>query len=167
MSKIVMGRIDPRLVHGRILPLWSAECGADGAVIIDDNLVKDDLMITIYQQTGERQHIPVAACTSDEYLELIAQNHFNGHSLLALFRTVEAAADAYKKGITFPILNVGAVVNAGDEFVQLNPSVALTKEMVEQLKELEDQGVDVRIQVLPNAARTELKQAIEKVAGEQ
>lgn len=159
MHGIVMGRVDPRLVHGRILPKWTEACGADQAVIIDEVTAEDEYMAAVYEQTGSRQNIKVSCFSIDAFVAKEQAGDFEGHRLLALFSDIETARTLAERGVALPKLNIGAVVRKDENYHFINRSVAVTKEMMEGLLALSQGGTEVFIQSVPDADALTLEEA--------
>ena len=82
MSKIVLSRIDDRLIHGQVMTAWVQHVGGNEIVIVDDKVAKDPFLSAVI--TGAvPKHLNAQAMTIDdaaEYLEKIKDKDKNHHS---------------------------------------------------------------------------------------
>lgn len=47
MSKIVLSRIDDRLIHGQVMTAWVQHVGGNEIVIVDDKVAKDPFLSAV------------------------------------------------------------------------------------------------------------------------
>ncbi|MDA9472707.1 PTS sugar transporter subunit IIB [Enterococcus sp. 5H] len=48
MAKIVLTRVDSRLIHGQVVTKWLQQSGADEILVVSDELEKDEFLQSIY-----------------------------------------------------------------------------------------------------------------------
>lgn len=48
MAKIVLTRVDSRLIHGQVVTKWLQQSGADQIFVVSDELEKDEFLQSIY-----------------------------------------------------------------------------------------------------------------------
>lgn len=48
MAKIVLTRVDSRLIHGQVVTKWLQQSGADEIFVVSDELEKDEFLQSIY-----------------------------------------------------------------------------------------------------------------------
>ena len=116
---IVLTRIDNRLIHGQVLEAWLPYTHADCIVV-----------------------------ANDEVAGLIKSRKLDALRLLILFSSSEDACRAHAAGISFSKLNLGNM-HAGKDKVKLSCTIAIDREDIENLTKLEEQGVRIVSQCVP------------------
>ncbi|EFQ69431.1 PTS system, IIB component [Enterococcus faecalis TX0470] len=48
MSKIVLTRVDSRLIHGQVVTKWLQQSGANEILVVSDELEQDEFLQSIY-----------------------------------------------------------------------------------------------------------------------
>lgn len=48
MSKIVLTRVDSRLIHGQVVTKWLQQLGANEILVVSDELEQDEFLQSIY-----------------------------------------------------------------------------------------------------------------------
>ena len=98
MSKIVLSRIDDRLIHGQVMTAWVQHVGGNEIVIVDDKVAKDPFLSAVI--TGAvPKHLSAQAMTIDgaaEYLEKIKDEDKN---IIILAKGPKVFLDLIEKGV--------------------------------------------------------------------
>ncbi len=155
MSKVKMVRVDYRMVHGQIVAKWIKFRPVDRLILADNLLIDDDFMADIYRMAVPDR--PVDIVKIDDVQKALDSTD---DSVMLIFRDVENAYKAIKNGLTLPELNVGAVQNNKDRKSVLQ-GVSLSNEEYKMLTEIQNSGINVYFQPIPENDPVVLK-SIEK-----
>lgn len=155
MAKIKMVRIDYRLIHGQIVAKWIKFRPVDRLILVDDDLVEDEFMGDIYRMAVPQKEVDIVRL--NEISETI--NKVDDKVML-IFKDVQSAYKVFKDGFLFPEINVGAIQDNKDRKSVIQ-GVSLSKEEFGMLKEIQNQGVNVFLQPIPENDATKLS-SIEK-----
>lgn len=160
MGKIVLARIDERLVHGQVMTNLSKSAGANAIFIVDDATAKDDFMKTIFISSGSRTGLSVKVMGVEETINYWNEKQFDNFNVILLVKTIDVIDQLIQGGVEFKELNVGGIAKKpGTEYVI--KAVGINKEQAEVLKRLnEENGLGVYFQSVPSAQRVELKDAL-------
>lgn len=160
MGKIVLARIDERLVHGQVMTNLSKSAGANAIFIVDDATAKDDFMKTIFISSGSRTGLSVKVLSTEEAITYWKEKEFDNFKVILLVKTVETIDKLIQGGLKFDELNVGGIAKKpGTEYVI--KAVGINKEQAEVFKRLnEENDIVVYFQSVPSAQRVDLKAAL-------
>lgn len=147
MIKLVLTRVDSRLVHGQILEDWVPSTGADLIIVANDEVAADPLQTTIVEMCACTGEVTVRVSPLSGVAGLLASPPGGARSAILLVRDVEDAARLWDLGIRFVALNLGNV-HAHDGSRQVSRSVSLSSHDLEVLRRLERDGVAVGIQAV-------------------
>ena len=155
MANVKMVRIDYRMVHGQIVAKWNKFRPVDRLILADDLLINDDFMADIYRMAVPDRPVDIVKI-EDVQKALDATSD----TVMLIFRDVEGAYKAVKSGVKLPELNVGAVQN-NKERKSVLQGVSLSSDEYNKLVEIENSGVNVYLQPIPENDSVGLK-SVEK-----
>lgn len=160
MGKIVLARIDERLVHGQVMTNLSKSAGANAIFIVDDATAKDDFMKTIFISSGSRTGLSVKVMSIADTLKYWEDSQFDNFKVILLVKTIDVIDQLIRGGLEMDALNVGGIAKKpGTEYVI--KAVGINKEQAQVLKDLnEEHGLEVYFQAVPSQTRVELKDAL-------
>ncbi len=160
MGKIVLARIDERLVHGQVMTNLSKSAGANAIFIVDDATAKDDFMKTIFISSGSRTGLSVKVLGVDETINYWNEKQFEKFNVILLVKTIDVIDRLIQGGVHFESLNIGGIAKKpGTEYVI--KAVGINKEQAEVLKRLnEENNLEIYFQSVPSAPRVELPEAL-------
>lgn len=155
MTKIVLARVDDRLIHGQVMTAWIQYTGGNHIVIVDDVTAQDDFTKQIMQMA-----VP-AGIKLDIYNVQEAPQKINANQtgkLIILAKTPQVFLQLIQAQVALPGVIIGGMgANKGRQKVYKNIFMnAVEKQAVQAIGA---QGVEVKIQVIPD----EKALSIEKV----
>lgn len=152
MSEIVLTRIDDRLIHGQVATQWGNKLGANVLLVANDAVAADafkqELMNMIAPANTLTRYYAI-----DEINEKI--NELGDDKKVMIL--VETPADALRlveAGVPIKEVNVGNIAMAEGKRA-VSPAVAVDEADVEVFKNLQDKGIDLVIQRVPDTTITE------------
>ena len=154
--KIVMSRVDERLVHGQVIASWTKILAVKYIMVVDDQLAQDSFMSTVLSMAApsgvkvELMDVPTAV------KKLQAEPADNGLNTMLLFKTPKYALEMLKQGITLKELNVGNM-GAGPGRKALSRNVYASPEEIEIFQQLLAAGVDVYLQMVQQESRASIE----------
>lgn len=145
--KIVLSRIDSRLLHGQVATGWIPTYHPDRVIVVSDQVAKDKLrkgMIREAAPHGVKAHtIPLRK------MEEIAKDpRFGNTRVLLLFENPEDVLKLINAGVDIKELNVGSMsYSEGD--VNANNVLSMDQRDVDTFRELEKKGVKFDVRKVP------------------
>lgn len=155
MTKIVLARVDDRLIHGQVMTAWIQYTGGNHIVIVDDVTAQDDFTKQIMQMA-----VP-AGIKLDIYNVQEAPQKINANQtgkLIILAKTPQVFLQLIQAQVALPGVIIGGMgANKGRQKVYKN--IFMNAAEKQAVQAIGSQGVKVKIQVIPD----EKALSIEKV----
>lgn len=153
MSNIVLARIDDRLIHGQVMTAWIHELNVDEILIIDDATFKNSFLTSV-MKSAIPSNIKLSIYDTDGGLDYIKESKSN---LILLVKTPNIILELINNGVVINKLNVGGMGSKPGRS-KLYRNISATEEEVHILKEINEKGTDVFIQVVPSDKRVMLEE---------
>lgn len=160
MASIKLVRIDSRLIHGQVITKWLKISGANRVIIVDDELANDDFMSIIYT-TAAPKDVGVEIKSVDKAYEEWCKDQFGEGSLLILFKDIDSCHRLQQLGFTFNEIQIGGLPSAPAKVVILR-AVSLDDNDVTQLKEMQQNGTEINIHIIPEEPSMDFQSIIRK-----
>lgn len=144
MAEIKLVRVDYRLIHGQVVARWLKVSPVRRIVLVDDFLGNDEFMSDIYKMAVPKG-TAVDIVTIDRAKEVLDQTD---DTVFLIFKDIETCKKLMEKGIEIPAVNVGAVPNETGRKL-ITSGVAISKEELDILEEIQGKGVEVTVQPMP------------------
>lgn len=160
---ISLVRIDDRLLHGQIVTRWSKLLGCKGILIIDDDAAKDPFQTKIFVNSAPAG-VKVGVYTMKVGAEKInkAQTVTNGYFVIC--KTPRTLVELKKLGADFGnTVNVGPMSPRKDT-VTVGRNCSLNEDEIAAFQQLEDMGIKIEFQLIPDNAPTGWASVKEKLA---
>lgn len=149
--KVVLYRIDERLIHGQVMVAWISKTGANTVVIVDEASAKDEFMAQVYQLAAP-SGIKVDVVGVPAFREVVA--HEDGRKAIVLFKGPKEAAEALKEGVPVEELIVGNVATTPQR-QKYTKYAYLSEAEKGMLAELQELGWAVNMQLLPDDSKNQ------------
>lgn len=157
MAKQKIVRIDYRLIHGQVVAKWIKYYPVNRIIVADDELKNDAFMCDIYKMATPGNEVEIVGLA-----ELQAALDKKNDDVMLIFRDIKNAKQALDSGVGLSELNVGAVQTGKDrQFV--TSGVALSKEEFDCLQEIQQTGLKVYIQPIPENEKLSLESIANKI----
>lgn len=164
MGKIVLARVDERLIHGQVMTQISKKSGANAIFVVDDATANDDFLKQVFLSSGSRTGQEIKIFTEADAAKYWEDSKFDNYNVILLAKTVKTFSQLAKAGVKFDGLNLGALSKRPGT-TSVIKTVSITKEDLALLIDLRDNfGVEVYFQSIPSTKSTSLKEA-EKIVG--
>ncbi|MDF1494298.1 PTS system mannose/fructose/N-acetylgalactosamine-transporter subunit IIB [Caproiciproducens sp. CPB-2] len=160
MAEIVLCRIDSRLIHGQVMTKWVNQSGANKIVVVSDELAKDPFMMEIYLLAAPRD-VKVSCYTQKDVIESWNANQFGGGKVLLLLPNLKTMKEVYDGGIRVTDIQVGGLGGAPNRKVVFQ-NITLDDADVEILTELQQKGVKIIFQTIPEDTPQSLEGILKK-----
>lgn len=160
MASINLIRIDSRLIHGQVITKWVKKASAEGIVIIDDDLAKDEFMSNIYKMAAPK-NIDINMYTVDEVVKLWNDDKMGNNNILVLFKNVDTCYRAHQQGFPIKELQIGGLPNCPGR-ITVYKAVSFDKQDIDYLHEIEDNGAKIILQITPEESIMSFEKAVQK-----
>ncbi len=151
--KINLCRVDERLIHGQVMTAWVKKCWVKKIILVDDELASDEFMKEVLALSAP-SGVKVEVRSVEDTLQTINGSD-SDESTLLLFKEVKYAYELYKVGYDLKELNIG---NIGSSQVRkaITNQVYMSEEEKAMCREMNDKGVYVYIQKLPQDSQVDV-----------
>ncbi len=140
-------RVDDRLVHGQVMVGWREHLGANQVLVASDRLAANPMAARLLRLTSPTDVSLVIDSVEGLCRRLLA-GEFSAKKDILLFESLADILKALDLGLRFPCLNLGGLRHH-DSHIAFSPSVSLSLEDIEKLREIVDRRVSIEIQMLP------------------
>lgn len=152
MAKVVMNRIDDRLIHGQVMTGWLQLRAADTIWIVDDDVANNPMMLDIFSFAAPAG-VQIKAFEVNEALEKLANIEEAGRrSVIVLAKHPNTFLRLIEGGYEPSDINYGAMANKSvnqGATIEVAPNCSLTREDIEATDKIAEKGIRVWIQLVP------------------
>lgn len=159
MKKIVLARVDDRLIHTEILTLWVPEVRANRILIVDDVVAKDKFRSKVIKEMAPKGLI-IHVYGIDRAVEKLKEDpSFDGERVIVIAESPIVFEELIKRGIRITQLNVGGMGIRGERKTVAR-RIACDEMEMESIHQMIRQGVHVYFQTVPRKGWEEAKKYI-------
>lgn len=159
--KIVLVRVDDRLIHGQVTYGWTRTVGAHRIVVADDAVANDETqkkLLTMVAPAGVKVSILSVADAGQK----LAEAAFQGENVVVLVREPQALLGLMDQGVNLQKVNIGNVRSTPGR-KRLSKEVHATPEELEAWKKLHEAGIQLEAQWLPGHGKTDFNAILRKM----
>ncbi|MBW6411446.1 PTS system mannose/fructose/N-acetylgalactosamine-transporter subunit IIB [Clostridium weizhouense] len=153
MLNIVLTRIDDRLIHGQVATAWSKITKATKIIVIDDAVAKDPFMEMVLKSAAPSS-IKVEIYGVNDAINALNKDD-DGERIIVLVKTPMPILSLVKAGVGIKKLNLGGM-GAKQGRKQFYKNISVSEEEKCAFKELMELGVNVYVQIVPDAKQISL-----------
>lgn len=154
MSKIVLARVDDRLIHGQVMTAWLQFTEGNHIVIVDDATAKDDFLKSIMSMSVP-QGIKLDVLSVADGPSFLNGDHGND-KLLLLAKTPNTYLDLFEAGVAIKEVVIGGM-GANPQRKKFYKNISASDDEKAIMQKLIDAGVNVKIQIVPSDGATDVK----------
>lgn len=158
--KIVLVRVDDRLIHGQVAVGWTRTVGATHIVVANDEVAVDPtqkMLLKMATPAGVKSSI----LSVEEAGKKLVEKAFKNDKVLLLVRDSKSLLKLLDLGVEFTEVNIGNV-RTTEERERITKEVAATKEEIAEWKELDQRHIKLEALWLPDAKGVNFNQVIRK-----
>ncbi|MDK3627276.1 PTS sugar transporter subunit IIB [Staphylococcus pseudintermedius] len=145
---IIGSRIDGRLIHGQVANLWATKLNIGRFVVIDNEVAQSDI-----DKQALKLATPAGIKLSVLPVEKAANNINNGkydsQRVMVIAKRPDRFVELVNNGVKIEELNVGNMSQT-NETRSVTNSINITDEDVNNFKLLQEKGVNIISQMVPN-----------------
>lgn len=147
MAKIVLCRIDSRLIHGQVVTKWVGQSQANRIAVVSDELEADPFMKSIYLMAAP-PNVKVDCYGNQSFAAAWQENQLGEGNVLVLFPNLATVQQAVVDGFDVKTIQVGGL-GGGPNRKAVFQNITLDEVDVAILRDLEQRGVTVFFQTIP------------------
>ena len=147
MSKIVLARIDDRLIHGQVMTAWLQYTGGNHIVIVDDQTAADDFTKTIIKMAVP-MGISLDILTVAEAPAII-NNLSTDKKVIILTKEPAVYVSLIENDVKISNVIIGGM-GASKKRKKFYKNISASEEEVEDFRKIISHGVDLKVHVIPD-----------------
>ena len=145
--KIVLARIDTRLLHGQVATTWTKMTKPDRIIVCSDGVAQDELRKTmIVQAAPPGVHVHVVPIK--KIIEIAHDTRFGNTKAMLLFETPQDMLRALEGGVEIEEANLGSIAHSVGKVV-VTSAVAMDEDDVKTLEAIRDHGTKFDVRKVP------------------
>ena len=146
MSKIVLARIDDRLIHGQVMTAWLQFVNGNRIIVIDDETANDEFLRMVMEMAVP-QGIKFDAYTVDESIENLRNIELGDENIILLTKTPDVYLKLIESGIPIDKVVVGGM-GANSERSKFYKNISASERERGIFKEIIEKGTKVVIRIV-------------------
>ncbi|MES3714477.1 PTS sugar transporter subunit IIB [Staphylococcus ureilyticus] len=157
---IIANRIDGRLIHGQVANLWATKLNITRFLVIDDEVAKSDIdkqSLKLATPSG----IKLSVLPTEKAASNINNGKYDSQRLMLIARKPDRFLQLLEYGVKLKELNVGNMSQT-EETQSLTRSINVTEEDIDVFKKLDEKGLKVISQMVPNDEITNFMSLLNK-----
>lgn len=158
---LVHVRVDDRMIHGQVAVYWCNAVGATRVMVANDEMYGNDV-----QKAALRLVVPAGLKSSLLDVDTAAKNlksgKYAGQKVILIVRRPQDILRMLDAGVAIDAVNIGNLP-ARDGTVNLQKSINVLPEEIEQLKELNRRGIRLTGKQVPDNSDEDLMLLINKL----
>lgn len=159
MGKVVLARVDARLIHGQVMTSLTKSAGATAIFVADDATAHDPFTKNIILGAGSRTGLKVRVLKQEGSIRYWNDRQFDDFNVILLTKTIEAMAEIVRGGVPIKELNLGGLP-LKPNLKSVIKEVSIDKDQLDILVDLRDNyGVNVYFQAIPSSRKVSLADA--------
>ena len=160
MGRIVLTRVDSRLIHGQVMTKWVNQVRANKIVVVSDQLANDEFMRSIYLMSAPAG-IEVLCLTEADGVEQYRRDAYGDGNVLLLLPSVETLKRVYDHGVAIDSVQIGGL-GGGPSRRVIFQNITLDDRDADDLEGLSNKGVDIVFQTIPEDVPQNFRNIIRK-----
>lgn len=141
--KIVLARIDDRLIHGQVATVWSKVTGCTRIIVCDDDVAKDQIRSTLLKQVapaGIKSHV----VDLDKAIRVYLNPKYADDKCLLLFTNPTSVLYMIEHGVDITSINIGGMSFKEGKH-QITGAVSVDDKDIAAFKKLNEMGIELEI----------------------
>ena len=162
MGKVIIARVDDRLIHGQVMTEMSKASGANAIFVVDNSTANDPFMKQIFLSSGTRTGLKIKIFSETQAITYWKEKQFENYNVILLAKTIQTFYKLAEAGIEINNLNIGNIgkLNHEENSKDVITTVSITKEELNLLDKLSDQyNIKVYFQTIPSSSIVKLDEA--------
>ena len=158
--KIVLARIDDRLIHGQVATVWSKATNCQRIIVCDDDVANDTIRATLLKQVapaGIKSHV----VGLEKAVRVYNNPKYENDRCLLLFTKPASVLYLVEHGADIKSVNIGGMsFHEGKR--QITSAVSVDDADVEAFKKLNEKGIELEIRKVDTDKKTNLMDVLNK-----
>ena len=156
--KIVLARIDDRLIHGQVATVWAKVTSCERIIVCDDDVAADTIRATLLKQVAP-PGIRSSVVSVDKAIRVYNNPKYENDKCLLLFTNPTSVLRMVEGGVDIKSVNVGGM-SFKEGKRQITNAVSVDDKDVESFKKLSEKGIEIEFRKVDTDKRVNLMEII-------
>ncbi len=159
--KIMLTRIDDRLIHGQVAIGWSKKLKISKIIVINDKIYRDQIRTNLLKQVsppGITSHV----VSIDRFIKIYNNPIYKKIKVLLLFTNPTDILETINKGVKIKTINIGGMSYKKDK-KQITDAVSINKKDIKSFIKLNKMNIELEIRKVPNDEKINLINLIQNI----
>lgn len=157
---IVNLRLDERLIHGQVATYWTRALSIERIMIVDDEILKDDIGMNALK-VAVPSGIHISILSVENAAKRLNKGIYRNQRVFVVVNKTNTIYRLLNSGLKIKEVNIGNMGKRNDR-MQVTKSVYCTSEEINDIYKIEDMGVKVFAQMVPNDEKRTFKSYLGK-----
>ncbi len=159
--KIMLTRIDDRLIHGQVSTGWSKEFQISRIIVINNDVSKDEIRVKLLKQVSP-PNITSHVVNIDKFVKVYNNPKYFGEKVLLLFTNPKDIIKIIQKGVKIKSINIGGIsYQKGKQ--QITDAISVNKDDIKSFYKLNKMNIELEIRKVPNEKKINLMDILKKI----
>ncbi len=159
--KLMLVRIDDRLIHGQVSTGWSKEFKISRIIVINDDISKDKIRVKLLKQVSP-PNINSHVVNIKKFVKVYNNPKYFGEKVLLLFTNPKDIIRIIKKGVKINSVNIGGMsYKKGKK--QITDAISVDKKDIKSFYELHKMNIELEIRKVPNDKKMNLIDILDNI----
>lgn len=152
--KIVLARIDDRLIHGQVATIWTKVTNCERIIVCDDEVAADSIRSTLLKQVAP-PGIKSSVVDVEKGVRAYNNPKYETTKCMLLFTNPTSVLRMVEAGVNITSVNIGGM-SFKEGKRQLTQAVSVNDQDVASFKALHDKGIELEIRKVDSDAKIDL-----------
>ncbi|SCC13842.1 PTS system, mannose-specific IIB component [Gilliamella bombicola] len=162
--KIVLARIDSRLLHGQVATAWTKSTNPNRIIVVSDSVSKDELRKKLIEEAAP-PGVKANVVPIKKIIEVSRDPRFGNTKALLLFENPEDVLRTIEGGVDINVINVGSMAHSVGK-VMVNKVLSMNAEDVKTFEKLKEKNVKFDVRKVPNDSNSNMDELLKKAKEE-
>lgn len=162
--KIVLARVDSRLLHGQVATAWTQATGPNRIIVVSDSVAKDELRKKLIEQAAP-PGVKANVVPIKKIIEVSHDPRFGNTKALLLFENPQDVLQAIEGGVNINEINIGSMAHSVGK-VMVNKVLSMNADDVAVFEKLKKMDVKFDIRKVPNDSSGNMNELLKKAKEE-
>ncbi|MCM0647614.1 mannose/fructose/sorbose PTS transporter subunit IIB [Clostridium swellfunianum] len=158
--KIVLARIDDRLIHGQVATVWSKETKCNRIIVCNDNAANDSLRKILLVQVAP-PGIKVSVVEIEKAIRAYKNPMYENDRVLFLFTNPTDVVKMVEGGVDIKSVNIGGM-SFKEGKTMLTNFISVDDEDIKMFLKLKELDVELEVRKVPADRKHNLFELIQK-----
>lgn len=152
--KIVLARIDDRLIHGQVATVWTKATNCERIIVCDDDVAADTIRATLLKQVAP-PGIKSSVVDIAKAVRVYNNPKYENDKCMLLFTNPTSVLRMVEAGVPITSVNIGGM-SFKEGKRQITNAVSVNDEDVAAFKALNEKGIELEIRKVDSDSKVDM-----------